>query len=165
MAYNAQERLLGLRQERAGEIGQTTERVRKTLIGDALDAYYSWIIAAFAPWATVSVREPKGKEKPPPPRVAEVAKDSLRADNRTTSILTDAANSATQIIETKGSILAGSIAGTDAEVRQQVGLRIREWRKEWKLCVVMAILLEVMKGRSFDEGKKELFPFVGFQCT
>lgn len=91
--------------------------------------------------------------------MTEVARDSLRADNKTASILTDAANSAAQIIETKGSLLTGSIPGTDAEVRQLIGLRIREWRKDWRLCVVMSILLEIMKGRSFDEGKGDQFTF------
>ncbi|GAD93586.1 poly(A) polymerase [Paecilomyces variotii No. 5] len=163
LAYDAVEKFLRSSHVNAGDAAQAAERVRSTLIGDLSDEYYCWIIAAFAPWATVSGREPKTqKEKRPPPRVTEVARDSLRADNRSASILTDAANSAAQITGIKGSLLAGSIPGTDAEVRQQIGLKIREWRKDWRLCVVMSILLEIMKGRPFDEVIREYDEFLSY---
>ncbi|KAJ9354377.1 hypothetical protein DTO027B9_4720 [Paecilomyces variotii] len=163
LAYNALERFLSPSHESAGDAGQSVERVRNTLVSDRSEAYYCWIIAAFAPWATVPGREPKNnKEKRLPPRVTEVARDSLRADNKTASILTDAANSAAQIIETKGSLLAGRIPGTEAEIRQQIGLKIREWKKDWRLCVVMSILLEIMKGRSFDEVIREYDQFLSY---
>lgn len=154
LAYNALARLLDSQTE-GPEKDQVARRVRQILVGDdGSIQYYAWVIAAFAPWTSIPPRtEPGNKSKPPPQRPVEVARDSLRSDNKTLNILRDGALYYEEIIQWKSSFLSNSINGTPAEVRQQIGLRIRAWGKDWKLCVVLAILQDIMKGRDFSEGE------------
>jgi hypothetical protein len=97
---------------------------------------------------------PGPKGKPLPTRPVEVARDGLRCDNKTLYILRDATLNFAAIIKWKNSLLAHEISGTPAEIRQQTGLRIRGWGENWRLCVVLAILQEVMQGVDLSQGKK-----------
>ncbi|RLM00555.1 hypothetical protein CFD26_107611 [Aspergillus turcosus] len=143
LAYNALESLL----HPDGTSKATLEKVRDFLMRNSLEAYYAWMIAALAPWSSVPPRIAKGpKAKPFPPRAAEVARDSLRSDNKMISVLGDAAASWRSIIDVKSSLLEGRMNGTAAEVRQQIGLHIKSWKKDWRLCILLAILQEIMRG-------------------
>lgn len=154
LAYNSLQKILHPPKD-SGEITAVIERVRSLLIRDSPETYYAWIIAAFAPWSTVPGRLPKpaAKAKPLPPRTAEVARDSLRADNKTIVILKCASINASSIIDTKSSLLENRLGGTAAEIRQQIGLLIISWNKDWRLCVLLCILQEIMNGGEFSKGK------------
>ncbi|EAW19237.1 tRNA adenylyltransferase [Aspergillus fischeri NRRL 181] len=143
LAYNALESLL----HPEGPSKTALEKVRDFLMRSPLESYHAWMIAALAPWSSVPPRVAKGpKAKPFPPRAAEVARDSLRSDNKMISVLGDAAASWRSIIDVKSSLLEGRMKGTAPEVRQQIGLYIKSWKKDWRLCIVLAILQEVMRG-------------------
>ncbi|PWY87066.1 ATP :tRNA-specific tRNA nucleotidyltransferase [Aspergillus sclerotioniger CBS 115572] len=147
LGYNALERIVNPRDDDPKAIIQ---HVREFLIRDKLETYYAWMIAAFAPWSSVPARVAKGpKAKPLPARTAEVARDSLRSDNKTMAVIGDAAFNWQAITDVKNSLLVGSMDGTAAEVRQQVGLHIRSWKKDWRLCILLAMLQEVMNGGDF----------------
>lgn len=151
LAYNTLQQLL---HPEPGDLQAEINRLRGILLHDDSSAYYAWMIATFAPWTSVPTRIlPGGKTKPLPPRAVEVARDSLRCDNKNLNILRDATLNFADIIKCKNSLLAKEINGTPAEIRQQVGLRIRSWGKDWKLCMVLAILQEVMQGRDFPQRK------------
>ncbi|QMW43827.1 hypothetical protein G4B11_007197 [Aspergillus flavus] len=153
-AYNALQKLL-----HPNNNSIPIARVRDLLIRDAQEAYYAWVIAAFAPWSTVPDRVAQGpKPRPPPARAAEVARDSLRSDNKTINLLRDAARHWRSIVDVKSSLLQGRMSGTAAEIRQQIGLHIRTWSKDWRLCCTLAILQEVAQGGEFNKG--ESFPFI-----
>lgn len=153
LAYNALARLLQPMAEDGEEVKDATQRLRQILMSDYSSQYYAWVIAAFAPWTSVPPREGLGtKSKPPPQRPVEVGRDSLRSDNKTLNILRDGTLHYEGIIKCKGSLISDTLQGTPAEARQQVGLLIRSWGKEWRLCVVLAILQELMQGRDFGEG-------------
>ncbi len=128
------------------------ERVREALLRENSSHYSAWMIAAFAPWTSVPARQSNREKRPPPTRPVEVGRDSLKADNKTLFILRDATLYFQDIIECKNSLLGNTIQATPAEVRQQIGLRIRSWGKDWRLCVVLAILQEVMRGRDLTDG-------------
>ncbi|TQB76719.1 CCA tRNA nucleotidyltransferase, mitochondrial [Monascus purpureus] len=150
LAYDSLEKLLHAKAGDKENSGAVVEHVRNKLIRNADEAYYAWVIAMFAPWTTVPGRIAKGpKAKPLPPRAAEVARDSLRSDNRTTTLLSIASNNFEDIISIKSSLLDNSISGISAEVRQKIGLRIRSWKKDYRLCMVLAILQEIMRGENF----------------
>lgn len=143
LAYNAMEKLLH-------DDSPTTVRVRTRLIRDKTETYYAWMITALAPWSSVPGRVLNGpKAKPVPPRSAEVARDSLRSDNKTISVLSDSSRYWQAIIDIKTSLSQGQIDGTTAEIRQQIGLHIRSWKKDWKLCIVLSMLQEIMQGAKF----------------
>jgi len=136
------------------EGSDAVERVRNILIRDKSETYYAWVITAFAPWSSVPTRIPSGKKaKPLPPRTSEVARDSLRSDNKTLNFLRDSSNNWKNIIDVKSLLLEERLGGTAAEIRQQVGLHVRSWGKEWRLQFVLSILQEVMQGRNFSKGK------------
>ncbi|KAJ5585028.1 uncharacterized protein N7459_004828 [Penicillium hispanicum] len=137
---------------------EVVERMHRFLIIDESSPYYAWMIAAFAPWTSVPPRGKIGK-KPPPTRPVEVGRDSLRSDNKTLNILRDATWNYKDITKCKFSLLENTISGTAAEIRQQIGLRIRAWGKDWRLCVVLAMLQEAMEGRDFSEVVREYDQF------
>lgn len=124
---------------------------------DANSAYYAWIIATFAPWCSVPKRAGRdGRNKSFPERAVEVARESLRSDNKTLNLLRDGAAHYRDIIDCKSDLFAKSperLTGTPAEIRKKVGLQIRTWGKDWKLCSVLAMLQEVMQERDFAEGE------------
>jgi tRNA nucleotidyltransferase (CCA-adding enzyme) len=152
LAYNDLDRLLRTADD--DEISKSMRHVRDILIRDAQETYYAWFVAIFSPWAAVPAR-PQGKadKKGLSPRVAEVARDSLKLDNKTVSVLSDAATYFREISDLKASLIAGSIPGTDREIRQHVGLSLRSWKKDWRMCVIMGILREIMVGAEFPRGK------------
>ena len=161
LGYNALERIFNPRDDDPKAIIQ---RVHQFLIRDKLETYYAWTIAAFAPWSSVPTRVAKGpKAKPLPARTAEVARDSLRSDNKTVAVIGDAAHNWQAITEVKSSLLVGTMDGTAAEVRQQVGLHIRSWKKDWRLCILLAMLQEIMNGGDFIKGEEPPFHTVSMR--
>lgn len=134
-------------------LNAAVEHVRNILIRDKPETYYAWVIAAFVPWTSVPARPPKApNSKPIPPYAVEVARDSLRSDNKMITLLRDASNNWRSIIDVKSYLLENRMSGTAAEVRQQVGLQIRSWKNDWRICLVSGILQEVMQGRDFPKG-------------
>ncbi|KAJ5257006.1 hypothetical protein N7478_013110 [Penicillium angulare] len=141
----------------------TLQRVRPILVPDDTTAYYAWMIAAFAPWTSIPPRDLScPRPKPPPVRAVEVGKDSLRTDNKTLTILRDATCNYQNITACKSSLLGNTLHGTPAEVRQQIGLQIRSWGKDWKLCIILAILQEVMQTRHFIDVTQEYDQFLSY---
>jgi tRNA nucleotidyltransferase (CCA-adding enzyme) len=153
LAYNALHRLLSPSASDTDDL-LATDRVRNMLVRDCSDAYSAWMVVALSPWANVPAPQKLTQEKkPPPPYMAKVARDSLRSDNKTMSILADAALRFHMIADVKTSFLTGKISDSDAEIRQQVGCNIRSWKKDWRPCVIMSIAHEVMSGAEFSTGK------------
>lgn len=142
LAYDALHRFLSSANE-----PEAVGRLRTLLIRDSLQHYYAWVIAAFAPWSAVPGRPQTGK--PLPPRMAEAARDALRSDNKTVTILKHAASNWRNIINVKTEVVDGKLQGTAAEIRQQVGLHIRSWSMDWRLCVLLSLLQEIMQGGDF----------------
>lgn len=152
-AYNTLARVLHPESEENPNTRAALERLCQLLVRADGNAYYAWMIAAFAPWSSVPARGKGSKGKPPPQRPVEVARDSLRTDNKTLNILRDATMHFEDIIQCKSALQENAIPGTAAEIRQHVGLCIRSWNKDWKLCVVLAMLQEVMRGRDLSDGE------------
>ncbi|KAL4807575.1 hypothetical protein BDV18DRAFT_151568 [Aspergillus unguis] len=136
------------------------DHMRSVLVRDSVEQYYSWVIAAFAPWSTIPTREQRGK--PLPPRMAEAARDSLRADNKTVAVLKEAANNWQRIIDVKNAIVEGRMAGTAAEIRQQLGLHMRAWTGHWRLCVLLSFLQEVRQGGEFVQVVQSYDKFLSY---
>ncbi|KAL1969757.1 hypothetical protein VTN77DRAFT_8310 [Rasamsonia byssochlamydoides] len=161
LAYNALDRVLNTPDD--DEIASATRHVRDLLVRDASEKYYAWVVTAFSPWASVPARpQEKGEKKPPPPRAAEVSRDSLKSDNKTMGILSDAATHFRAVSDLKASFIAGSIPGTGSEIRQHMGLSIRSWKKDWRMCVIMGILQEIMGGAEFPRVIREYDEFLSY---
>lgn len=158
LAYNKLGELINPVVDSSEDLKTTINRVRGILIRDESEAYYAWLIAALSPWVDVPCRVSHGpKAKPNPERSVEVARDSLRADNKTANILRGASVYWKDIISIKSSHVKGDLDGTPAEIRQHIGLHLRSWTKDWRLCLIAAILQEVMQGRDFATGMARSF--------
>ncbi|KAJ5812950.1 TRNA nucleotidyltransferase [Penicillium robsamsonii] len=166
LAYNTMARLLHPEADNSEEVRAVTKRVRNILFRDETTIYYAWMITTFAPWTSIPARAGKGS-KPVPPRAVEVGRDSLRTDNKTLNALRASALHYKETIATKNALLANEMSGTPAEIRQRVGLQMRSWNKDWKLCILLAIMQEAMALRDFAEGKLHplMITFQFSQCV
>ncbi|KAL4950207.1 hypothetical protein BDW69DRAFT_197456 [Aspergillus filifer] len=144
VAYNSLHRMLTSNDE-----SEAVTSVRKLLIRAPSDEYYAWVIAAFVPWSTIAARPSKGK--PVPPRTSEAARDGLRGDNKVVTLLKHASNNWRSIVEVKTALVDDKMQGTAAEKRQQIGLYMRSWGAEWRLCLLLSILQEIMQGGDFGK--------------
>ncbi|KAL2819223.1 hypothetical protein BJX63DRAFT_428868 [Aspergillus granulosus] len=146
LAYNSLHRLLSLNEE-----SEAVKRVRTLLVRDPLENFFAWMIAAHAPWSVVPTRVQTSGKKPYLPRMAEVARDSLRADNKTVILLKQAASHWRSIIDVKTTLVEGKMQGTPEVIRQQVGLYVRSWEKDWRLCILLSLLQEIAQGGTFAQ--------------
>lgn len=154
LAYDAFDRIAHPTKGTDG-LSQNIKNVHDFLIGNETNAYHAWIVVALAPWAPIPTRPIKSKSEKPPiiVRAAEVARDNLRVDNKTISILKNSVAYFRELKSLKDSFIAGAIAETHSETRQRVGLKIRSWKKDWRMVAVMALLQEIMAGAEFSNGK------------
>ncbi|PGH02452.1 hypothetical protein GX51_04620 [Blastomyces parvus] len=148
--YNALTLLLSESIGNTTESQKTREYVRDTLIRDENERYFAWFLTALAPWANVPDPAPPKPSKPIVPRATTVARDSLRADNKTASIISAASKNYHTIWDIKSSFLKNEIADTASETRVKMGQFIRTLSHNWRLCFVLAMLLEVMRGQEVD---------------
>jgi hypothetical protein len=140
------------------------QSIRDLLIRNKNECYYSWMLAALSPWARVPAAVPQNeRSRQPPPRAATIARDSLRADNKTINILTAAVKYREMISNIKTSFLRGSLGQTVPEIRQTLGQSIRIWGQDWRLCVVLAMLVEIMESGNVGEGERAFASRYGLQ--
>ncbi|PWY87530.1 ATP :tRNA-specific tRNA nucleotidyltransferase [Aspergillus heteromorphus CBS 117.55] len=162
LAYNGLEALL------SPDAGPDVARLRHFLVRDRRETYYAWMIAAFAPWSSVPGRVPKtSKSKPLPPRTVDVARDSLRSDNKSMSLIGAAAKNWRHVIEIKDFVLINTHRSSDQitpeKLRQKVGLAIRSWStSDWRLCILLAILQGHMHGQNLQEVVKGYEKFISY---
>lgn len=154
LVYNAFDRIAHPA-DATDDVSQKIKHMHDILLRDEIDAYHAWIVAAFAPWALVPERPIKSKAEKPPvvARAAEVARDNLRSDNKTVCILKESVGHFAEFKSLKDELIAKEIPGTEAEIRQYVGLGLRSWKKDWRMVAVMALLQEIMAGAEFSKGK------------
>ncbi|KAL4797871.1 hypothetical protein BDV19DRAFT_377359 [Aspergillus venezuelensis] len=155
VAYNSLHRMLTSNDE-----SEAVSSVRKLLVRGPSDEYYAWVIAAFVPWSTIAARPSKGK--PVPPRTSEAARDGLRGDNKMVTLLKHASNNWRSIIEVKTALVDDKMQGTAAEQRQQIGLHMRSWGADWRLCLLLSILQEIMQGGDFGKVLQSYNQFLSY---
>ncbi|KKZ67627.1 hypothetical protein EMCG_06687 [[Emmonsia] crescens] len=149
--YNSLTLLLSKSTGNITEFQKTRQYVRDMLIRNENEQYFAWFLAALAPWTTVADPTPPKPTKPIVPRATTVARDSLRADNKAANIISAASKHHQMIWDIKSSFLKNEIADTPSETRVKMGQFIRTLGQDWRLCFVLAMLLEVMQGQEADE--------------
>lgn len=162
IAYDCLARLISPRVDDDKELKAVSRQVRGILIRTPLDAYYAWMITAFAPWMVVPEhaapgavqRYPQGQ--PHPPWAVDVAKDSLYPTLRNLVVLGEVADRFRRVIEAKSSLMENRMGKTVDEIQEQVRLLVKSWGANWRRCMIMAILQETMAGKDFAQGKSSL---------
>lgn len=138
------------------------EYTRDILIRDKNERYCSWMVAALTPWTAVAHIPPaKSTTKRPLPRPAMVARDALRCDNKIMDILAAAANHHQTVSDLKSSFVKGELCGSLADTRWRIAGQIRKMGSNWRICVIQAILLEIMSGANVEHGKYLRAPSLG----
>lgn len=109
--------------------------------------YLAWILAALAPWSSVSDPPPKKVGGKTDPFGTEVAREGIKLPSKLCEIVTGAFRNRIEITTVKG-----AIAETEPWVfeRDTLGMKIRKWGPNWKLHVLFAILVESMKVPAVD---------------
>jgi tRNA nucleotidyltransferase (CCA-adding enzyme) len=111
----------------------------------------AWLFAALCPWAEVALptsSNPGGKA--PLPFATLVAREGIKANNRTCDAVTGAFRHREEIARFKQAVI-------DLEPwvyeRDKLGMAIRRWDTaggHWKIQVVLAILVEAMRSTEFN---------------
>jgi hypothetical protein len=124
--------------------------VRRILVlGQDDGSYYSWMVAALTPWTAVSPDAALKKT----PRPAVVARDSLRCDNKLVRILTAAGQHHEEAANLKSSFLRNELGSEAPDIRWNVAKPLRKMGRDWRLCVLQALLLEIMTGVDAAQGR------------
>ncbi|KAK2753138.1 CCA tRNA nucleotidyltransferase, mitochondrial [Arachnomyces sp. PD_36] len=147
-AYNSVPLLLGeTHANTSDELKSLYKSVGDILIRDKTeDTYNFWLLASLSPWGVFPAPKAQpDRPKPDPPLSTAVARDSLRNDNKTLTFLTSSVRRYPEIVAIKNAIGEGSMTGSEAEIRQKVGQAIRQLGVDWRLCVVHAILMDIME--------------------
>lgn len=105
----------------------------------------AWILAALSPWAPLGSpsKPPGGKQ--PLPYATFAAREGIKSNNKTCDIVTGASRHFREIINLKEAVLAKEPSVYE---RDTLGMTIRRWDAnggQWKLHVVLAILVESME--------------------
>ena len=135
------------------------ETIKTVLISSNQESYLAWLLCAVSPWATVeNPVQPKGNGKPPPPIAMVVAREGLKADNKSCDVIKDAVSHYQQVIASKDA-LPREVSTTlpskrkqDVLSREILGMSIRQWGANWRSTTMLAILVEVM-GAGTETGK------------
>lgn len=130
------------------------QSLSRFLIRDENERYLAWLLAALAPWSTVSIPENANTGHPNKskmvPYAAGVIRDSLRLDNKTFNLVSIAVTHHQAISDFKRSFVKGSLHVDQPEVRRQTGLLIRSAGPEWRQCFLLSLLLETAEGDRWE---------------
>lgn len=134
---------------------ETPKSIYQSLVRSDDARYLGWILAALTPWATVPEPVPVKKGKLPLPLGAVVAREGIKADNKTVNVVTGSFRNYESIIKLKD-----DVGRKEAYVheRDTVGMSIRRWDGQgghWRLQALFALLVEALK-RNDPRGKSTI---------
>ena len=125
---------------------ETPGSIYNSLVRSEDAKYLSWILAALTPWSLIPLPKPAipgGKASLPLGTM--VAREGIKADNKSCSVITGAFKNYEQITGLKDDIKRNQ----DAYIheRDTVGMSIRRWDSQgghWRLQALLALLVEAM---------------------
>ncbi|KAI5923708.1 poly A polymerase head domain-containing protein [Camillea tinctor] len=134
---------------------KTPGSIYNVLIGTEETSYYSWLLAAIAPWDQVPdlphqisdkpSQPSKGSKRPPPPFVALAAREGIKATTKFCNLVTAAHNHREDIMSLKTAV---SQKAAYINERDTLGMQIRRWDSKgghWRLQILYALLVEAMQ--------------------
>ncbi|KAF8849141.1 poly A polymerase C-terminal region-like protein [Acephala macrosclerotiorum] len=127
------------------KINETPKSIYPSLVRSDDAKYLGWILAALAPWATVPEPVPVKKGKLPLPLGAIVAREGIKADNKTINVVTGSFRNHESITKLKDDIRRKELYVNE---RDTIGMTIRRWDAQgghWRLQTLFALLVEALK--------------------
>lgn len=120
--------------------------IYKLLVRSTDAAELTWILAALSPWAPFGAPPPtKVGYKRSLPYATLAAREGIKANNRVCDVVTGAFRHIDEITRLKDAVLTME---SHIYERDKLGMAIRRWDAsggQWKLHVILAILVESMK--------------------
>jgi tRNA nucleotidyltransferase (CCA-adding enzyme) len=130
------------------ESHSTPGSIYQSLVRSPDARYFSWMLVALTPWSAISGPTVKPGAKPPPPLIAQVAREGIKAESKTCSLIAGAFRNFPDINALRDAILKKE---TWTNERDKVGMSIRKWDSQgghWRLHVLFALLVETFNGAS-----------------
>lgn len=118
--------------------------IYKLLVRSDESEALAWILAALSPWAPLGSPPGPPGGKLPLPYATFAAREGIKSNNKTCDVVTGAFRHFREIINLKSAVLAKEPYVYE---RDTLGMTIRRWDAhggQWKLHVVLAILVESM---------------------
>ena len=134
------------------EMNHALQTTRDTLVANSQDAYLAWLLCALTPWAGME-NPVKGtaNSKKNLPMAAAVAREGLKADNKSINVIKDAVLHYREVIASKEALTHEDRSVSTPTKRKQpalsregLGMAMRRWGPHWRSTVIYAILLESM---------------------
>ena len=132
---------------------QQKNTIRRILIRNDEERYYSWMVATLCPWAAIPPGPTMKKAGRTVPHPAAVARDSLRVDNKLVKILSAAGQHYQMVDDLKTAFLDGKLGNTTPDIRWKIAECLRTLGREWRFCVLQAMLLQIMSGAEAADGE------------
>ncbi len=120
------------------------------------DIYLAWLLAALVPWRTAPLPPPGPKGQLQLPIPAVVVRDGLKVTNKVFEIVIRAFRNVDEVTTIRGKFTAAiKQAETPVEdieefSRESLGMAIRRWGSSWRMQVVLALLLDVVRTEDED---------------
>jgi hypothetical protein len=143
---------------------KTPGSIYDVLVRSEEATYYSWHLAAVAPYEQIPDEESKKPGKPPIPWATQANRGGLMSPTKLTDVITAAHRHRLAILELKNAVRDRAPYFKE---RERFGMAIREWDARgghWKLQVLYALLFEVMErtgaaseGRKPEDIREEVF--------
>ena len=127
--------------------------IREILLTKTERVFLAWLLCSLAPWARTKASESqKFMAKSPSPIAAVVAREGLKLDNHSLSIIKNSVLHLDDIIASK---VAASYEKQDLAIptkrkrspltRERLGMSLRRWGMEWRSNVIFALLVQSME--------------------
>ncbi|KAF7523880.1 hypothetical protein G7054_g11607 [Neopestalotiopsis clavispora] len=124
---------------------KTPGSIYDVLVRSDESSYFSWVLAALAPWMSIAQTPHTGPSKPPPPFATLAAREGIKAPNKMCDVITGSYNHREEIMSLK---VAVSENAAYVHERDRFGLAIRRWEARgghWKLQVLSALLHDALQ--------------------
>ncbi|MCJ1250461.1 CCA tRNA nucleotidyltransferase, mitochondrial [Trapelia coarctata] len=132
------------------ELNSALQTIRGTLVASSQDAYLVWLLCALTPWTKVKdLVKGNTNTKKSLPMAAAVAREGLKADNKSINVIKDAVLHYEEVIASKDALAneARSVPiptkrKQPALSREGLGMSVRRWGPHWRSTVIYAMLVE-----------------------
>lgn len=155
-SYDGASELMGSGLSSLSENSTPQAILKSVLVSGSEEVYLTWFLAALVPWARfkVALPSPTGN-KSPLAAAATVAREGLKADNKTLRIVQGAVENASEISALKNAVVQGQANGAKTDMppaRDVLGMAIRRWGQHWRLHTMLAFLLEIGNVQDTEAG-------------
>ena len=127
--------------------------IREILLTETEQIFLAWLLCSLTPWArTKASNFHESEARPPFPIAAVVAREGLKLDNKSLSIVKNSVLHFDDIIASKLATSNGIQASAipmkrkrSVLTRDRLGMSIRRWGTNWRSSVVFALLVQSME--------------------